>query len=137
MRHRIQRRRPGTAALEFAIVLPLLFTMLFGIIQFGRIIMVQQVLTNACREGARMAVLDGSNAAGVTTAVQNCLANGSVSGATVLLSPSDPSTAVYGQPVTVTVRIPVNRAVWIANPAFVPGTTQLSASATMRRETVQ
>lgn len=45
--------RPGTAAVEFAVVLPLLFILLFGLWEVGRIVEVQQVAWNAAREGAR------------------------------------------------------------------------------------
>ena len=40
------------------------FLMVFGMIEFGRAIMVQQVLTNASREGARVAVLGLADADG-------------------------------------------------------------------------
>ena len=53
---RISRRcrsnRQGAAAVEFALVVPVFFLMVFGMIEFGARIMVQQLLTNAAREGA-------------------------------------------------------------------------------------
>ncbi|HSJ24325.1 MAG TPA: TadE family protein [Longimicrobiales bacterium] len=76
MRSRILRGdRPGAAAVEFALVLPLLIVMLFGIIEFGRAWHRQQVITDAAREGARWAVVrDGLDKdATVTTAIQNRL----------------------------------------------------------------
>ncbi len=51
------RRRRATAAVEFAVVLPLLITILFGIIEFGWTLMVRQVVTNAAREGTRVAAM--------------------------------------------------------------------------------
>ena len=42
--------RVGAAAVEMAIVLMLLITLVFGIIEMGRAIMVNQVITNAARE---------------------------------------------------------------------------------------
>src|SRR5947209_283568 len=53
-------RRWGAAAVEFAIVAPLLVSLVLGLIEFGRVLMVEQILTNAAREGCRTAVLDGS-----------------------------------------------------------------------------
>jgi Flp pilus assembly protein TadG len=47
----------GAAAVEFALVLPLLLLILFGIIEFGRAWSVKQTLTDAAREGARIAVV--------------------------------------------------------------------------------
>ena len=47
------RRSNGTAAVEFAIVLPVLSLFLFGIIQFGSILYLQNNMANAAREAAR------------------------------------------------------------------------------------
>jgi Flp pilus assembly protein TadG len=47
----------GAELVEFAIVLPLLLLVLFGIIDFGMLFHRYQVVTNAAREGARVAVL--------------------------------------------------------------------------------
>ena len=61
-----RNRQWGATAVEFAVVSPILFLMIFGMIEYGRMIMVQQILTSATREGARMAGLDG-----VTTTATN------------------------------------------------------------------
>lgn len=47
------RDQRGVAAVEFALVLPILLLILFGIIQFGFIFVVQNSMQNAVREGAR------------------------------------------------------------------------------------
>ena len=47
----------GATAVEFAIVLSLLFTLIFGIIEFGLFIFNRQVITNAAREGARAGII--------------------------------------------------------------------------------
>lgn len=49
----------GAAAVEFAIIAPLLFTIMFGIIEFGLLFYDKAVITNASREGARMGILWG------------------------------------------------------------------------------
>jgi Flp pilus assembly protein TadG len=51
------RRERGAAAVELAIVLPVLFLVIAGIIDFGRFFFFQIQVTNAAREGARMAVV--------------------------------------------------------------------------------
>ncbi len=51
--------------MEFAVVAPVFLLLVFGMIEYGRMVMVQQVITNASREGARVAVLDGSTAVDV------------------------------------------------------------------------
>jgi hypothetical protein len=47
----------GATALEFAIVLPVLLLVVFGIIEWGLYMYNRQVITNAAREGARYGVL--------------------------------------------------------------------------------
>ncbi len=51
---------PGAAVVEMAVVAPVLLTLLFGIIEFGWVFMAYQTITNAAREGARTATLQGS-----------------------------------------------------------------------------
>lgn len=131
-----RKYRRGAAAVEFAFVAPVFFLLVFGMIEFGRMVMVQQLLTNASREGARMGVLDGSTTSSVTSAVTTYLTNSSINGATVAVSPSPPSSAGYGQPVTVTVTIPFSQVSWLPSPMFLGGRT-MSASSVMRRESVQ
>ena len=60
----------GVAAVEFAIVLPLLLLIVFGIIEFGFLLYDQAVITNASREGARKGVVYAieQNASGASTA---------------------------------------------------------------------
>ncbi len=47
----------GQSLVEFALVLPILLLVLFGITEFGRAIMVTNVLNTASREGARLAAV--------------------------------------------------------------------------------
>jgi len=54
------RSRFGGAIVEMALITPLLMTMLFGIIEYGWVFSVKQGLTNAAREGCRVATLQGS-----------------------------------------------------------------------------
>ena len=62
-----RRRDRGAAALEFALVLPVLLIIVFGIIDFGRMLNAKIVLTQAAREGARAAAV-GTQADGVAWA---------------------------------------------------------------------
>jgi hypothetical protein len=54
------RDERGAAAVEFALVMPLLILLLFGIIEFARVWNARQTLTDAAREGARIAVVNYS-----------------------------------------------------------------------------
>jgi hypothetical protein len=63
--HRVARgrrseRARGAAVVEFAVVLPLLLTILFGIIEYGWVFMVRQTLQTSAREGCRIAILQTS-----------------------------------------------------------------------------
>ena len=51
----------GAAAVEFALLLPILLLLVFGIVDFGRALHAQITLTQAAREGARAAALKQSN----------------------------------------------------------------------------
>jgi Flp pilus assembly protein TadG len=131
-----RRNRRGAAVVEFAIVAPVFFLLVFGMIEYGRMVMVQQVITNASREGARVAVLDGATKSDVETKVGNYLSSAKISGQTTTVDPNNPSSAGYGAPVTVTVSVPFNKVSWLPSPFFLGGKT-LSATSVMRREAVQ
>jgi len=131
-----RRWRRGAAVVEFALVAPLFILLVFGMIEFGRMVMVQQVLTNASREGARLAVLDGSTTANVQTTVNSYLASSSITGANVTVNPNPPSNAAFGAPVTVTVSIPFSQVSWLPSPMYL-GATTMSATSVMRRESVR
>ncbi len=47
--------RPGVAAVEFAVILPLILLLLLGTWEVGRLVQVYAILYNATREGARVA----------------------------------------------------------------------------------
>ena len=131
-----RKKRKGAAVVEFAIVAPVFFLMIFGMIEYGRMVMVQQVLTNASREGARQAVLDGSTTTQVSTVVTDYLTSSSITGATVTVTPDPPGNAAFGDPVTVTVSVPFSQVSWLPSPMFLGGTT-MSATTVMRRESLQ
>jgi len=129
-----RKKRLAAAAVEFAVVAPVFLLLVFGMIEYGRMVMVYQILTNASREGARAAVLDGATTSSVTTSVNGFLTDAFISGATVTVSPNPPSGAQYGDPVTVTVSIPFSQVSWLPSPMYLGSRTLTSATA-MRRET--
>jgi TadE-like protein len=60
-----RRRRPlGQALVEFSLVAPMFFLLLFGIIEGGRFIYYYETLSHATREGARYAIVNGANTLG-------------------------------------------------------------------------
>jgi Flp pilus assembly protein TadG len=69
--HRLRDKRGerGAAAVEFALVLPVLILLILGLLEFGRLYNVQISLANAAREGARTMVLTKNSAQARTAAI--------------------------------------------------------------------
>jgi Flp pilus assembly protein TadG len=59
IRHRISREE-GVAAVEFALILPVLALLLFGVLEFGRVWSQYQVFQGAAREGGRCAAVQAT-----------------------------------------------------------------------------
>jgi len=132
---RIKRSwRRGAAVVEFAVVAPIFLTLIGGTIELGRAIVVVQILTNASRDGARVAGYSTTTSTStVTGSVNTYLSNEGITGATTVVSPSPPSSAAIGSPVSVTVSIPYASVSWLPKPFFLGGKT-LSATSVMCRE---
>lgn len=63
-----QQRDRGATAVEFALLLPVLLLVVFGIVDFGRALNAQITLTQAAREGARLTALNAPNVVSRTQA---------------------------------------------------------------------
>jgi Flp pilus assembly protein TadG len=72
--HRSNER--GAELVEFALALPLLLVVFGGIVDFGLLLQRHQVLSNAAREGARLAVLPGYTEGDVQARVQDYVRQG-------------------------------------------------------------
>lgn len=66
----------GAALLEAAVTIPMLLLIAVGIFEFGRAYQTWQVLTNAAREGARVAILADATDTAVSDRVRNYLQSG-------------------------------------------------------------
>lgn len=132
----LQLRR-AAAAVEFAMVSPLLFLLIFGAIDCGRAMMGLDLMANSSRTGARVGALPGSSNDDITAAVNSQLSNGSISGATVTVTVNgqsyDASTAQKGDQVQVDVSVPSDNISWLPSSMFFGGKT-LTRSTVMRRE---
>jgi Flp pilus assembly protein TadG len=93
-------RERGAAAVEMALVLPVLVLLVLGIIDFGRVFNAQQTLTYAARSGARVMVLQNSSSAAITAAQNASSTLGALPSSSFTVSPSTCST---GTQVTFTV----------------------------------
>lgn len=81
------RRDDGAALIETAFVLPIMLLVCIGILEFGRAYQAWQVITNASREGARVAVLPAYSDDSVTDRVKTYLKNGGLD-ATIIDDPA-------------------------------------------------
>jgi Flp pilus assembly protein TadG len=137
----IRHARSGQNLVEFAIIVVLLLSLVLGIIEFGRAWMTFQVITNASREGARLAALPTgfSNAGAVTTKVNTYLTSANLSPARATVSVANVDGAT-GTDAVVTVQYqadllflgPVVRL--MDKSSTLPGTLTLTGKATMRNE---
>lgn len=145
IRSKQQASRNGAALVEAAMVLPIFFLAIVGIVEFGRGMMVSQMVTNASREGARQAVLDGSTNAAIRTYIETKLSGAlNVAPADVdiqITITPDPSNSTTGhelanaQPydlATINVSVPFDKVSFFAG-GFMQG-KHLKAETTMRHE---
>ena len=92
----------GAELIEFALVLPLLLLVVLGIVDFGFLFQRMEVVTNAAREGARMAVLPSYTQADVCSRVMSYLQNGGLATTGSCPTPTNP-TITYNSPYSITV----------------------------------
>ena len=129
----------GTAAVEFALVLPLLMVIVFGIIDFSFVLYDKQIITNASREGARVGIVAQSPRVtdpAITTVVNNYVSNhlitfGSVKTATTTIARTG---LLFGDNLTVTVKFDYR---FLVLPKFIStltGVQNLNATTVMRME---
>ena len=137
------RNQKGAALLETAITLPLVLLVTVAIFEFGRAYQTWQVLTNAAREGARVAILSDATDAQVTSAVRNYMTTGRLpqaDTASVGVERTGPvgasntaSRITVSYPFNFTVLNPVMRLV-SAGSTTGQGTTTMVSTALMRNE---
>ncbi|HOO16799.1 MAG TPA: DUF4320 family protein [Phycisphaerae bacterium] len=125
------RKRWAAAAVEMAVVTPLLLTMLFGIIEYGWVFTVRQGLTTAAREGARVAALPGSTDADIRERVASFLNPLGVTTYNVNITHATPSDATE----TVQVTVPYADVTLIGS-FFGSTDYDLGATCSMRKEGV-
>ncbi len=131
-----RRRRLGATITEFAIIAPIFFLFVLSSFEFGRAIMVQQILTNAAREGARQAIVENADSTDVVNSVTSYLSGTTVPGVTVTVDPTSLQTVGFGDEVTVTVTVPYDQVSWLPVSSFVSGKI-LTGESMMRGERLQ
>jgi Flp pilus assembly protein TadG len=76
----------GAAAVEFALVLPLLALLVMGIADYGYFFFSQQIVTNAAREGARTGTLVDPGGSTPTSAAQTTATTAATTAAQTLMN---------------------------------------------------
>jgi len=99
---RRRRGERGSQLIEFALVFPMLLLVMLGIIDFGLLFQRYEVLTNAAREGARVAVLPGYGAADVQNRVAQYLTAGGLTGTVTVPTPVTTTSNIGGSCMTLT-----------------------------------
>lgn len=133
-------QRSGTAAVELAIVAPVLFAIVFGAIDFGRAMMVANLLTTVSREAARLATLPNTTYQSVSDQIDTQLTADSltktgvtktvqVNGSTV----TDLSSTKPGDSISVSVTLPFDNVSWLPMSWFLKGKT-VGGSAVMVKQ---
>jgi Flp pilus assembly protein TadG len=118
------RSERGAAAVEFALVVPVLLLLLLGIIEFGRAYNTQISLTHAARETARYMVIydNGTNSATTWTAASSAGRNAapSLKGADMTFS-AVPANCTAGTTLAVSVSYPLKTVTGIAKDMTLTG----------------
>lgn len=109
----------GAAAVEFAILLPVLLLLVLGTIEFGRAYNAQITLTNAARDGVRVMAIN-NDPVGARTAAKNAAASvsTSISDSNITLSTDACSTNAQ---VTLTIKYNLATITGIAGPFAMTG----------------
>lgn len=152
MKEQLKGQR-GASIVEFAIVLPLLLLLVFGIIEFGLLLYNKAMVTNASREGARAGIVYRENPPGtysplsltgpssIETVVKSYTSMNLVTFASGTTTPTITGTscvtALRGGDLTVTVAYPYTFLVFdgiakLIGSGALPGTITLSAETVMR-----
>ncbi len=124
----------GAVAMEFALLLPILAALIFGMIDFGRMLWFQEVLVNATRDGVRQGTLfnSGNGQSEIQAIISQALSNGGVPADGLSVSVNGLGTG-QGNPLTVTSSIPWQ---FMIVDSLIPAisTNQLQATVVMMNE---
>jgi Flp pilus assembly protein TadG len=113
--HRHSSQRPavpvqhrGVAAIETALILPLLVILVFGAVELSNAIFMKQSLNMAAYEAAKVITRPGDNNTLATTRCQEVLTVRKISTYTLTITPAVTATTARGTQITVTVQAPAS-----------------------------
>ena len=123
--------RRGAVTVEFALVIPLLISLVFTGIEFARVNMIRNSIENAVYEGARRGVVPGATAAECADVVQEQLDLLGLTGATIQITPDPIQSSTTS--VSAGVSVPITVQNGYVTPRFYLGRT-LDTEITLKRE---
>ena len=98
----------GVAAIETALILPLLVILVFGAVELSNAIFMKQSLNMAAYEAAKVITRPGDNNTLATTRCQEVLTVRKISTYTLTITPAVTATTARGTQITVTVQAPAS-----------------------------
>ena len=122
--------RKGAVAVEFAIVVPLLFLFFFAGFEFMRVAMVRHTVNNAVYEGARVGIIPGGTNAEIRAEATRILGTTGIDEFTLDVEPANITDAT--EDITVRVTVPLDRNTYVPAQYFLG--EEMQRELTMRRE---
>lgn len=137
----MKRFRKGTTMVEAAFVLPILLMLTLGVIEYGWLFLQAQQITNAARQGARLAILQGVTETEVRASIEECLRRAALDDDNPLIEINgmDGSVPIPGGPlgrtqITVRIRVPTDALTIVHASPLLPVPAHLGCTVTMAKE---
>lgn len=92
----------GQSLVEFALVIPILLLVIFGLFDLGYAVFIKNMISNAAREGARTGIIITKTDADIRARVNAAAPGLNLSTAQIAITPS-PNNRKFDEPITVTV----------------------------------
>ncbi len=124
--------RKGVAATECALVVPIIFLLMFGTLEICSAFYLRQTAKTIAFEGARLGVRGRTTRQAILDECNALIAARGIAGGRALVAPADFTNIEELDPVTVTINAPYNGNTWFLGSLFRSKTAQVSV--TMARE---
>lgn len=129
-------RRLGATTTEFAMVIPIFFTFILAMVEFGRGMMVINLLQHSARTACRFGIISGTSTSDIRTAATNAMKGQGLKDVTVTVkvndSEKDSKNSATGDRITVQVSAPIAPNTWLPVGRFIKGS--LSGQYSLARE---
>lgn len=128
--------RPAAALVQFAMVASVFVMFVLGIMELGRVLMAQHLMTNAARQACRVGIIGGTSTATIKSVATQALKAQGIPSTVASVQVNDGSidalSAKSGDEITVIITVPMKTISWVPVPFFSGGT--LKAQYSLRRE---